>query len=70
MSPRDARVTLADGTSVGVRTYDTSPPPGATLLFAHGAGAGHNHPFITTFATGMATLGIRIVTFNFPYMDR
>lgn len=40
----------------------------ATFLFAHGAGAGMDHLFMTTLAEGLAAHGIRVVRFDFPYM--
>ena len=42
----------------------------ALLVFAHGAGAGHFHPFMTSYASGLAARGITVVTFNFPYMEK
>jgi uncharacterized protein len=42
----------------------------ALLVFAHGAGAGHFHPFMTSYATALAARGITVVTFNFPYMEK
>lgn len=42
----------------------------AALVFAHGAGAGQTHPFITAFAQAMADLGFDVATFNFPYMEQ
>ncbi|MGF1684495.1 alpha/beta family hydrolase [Photobacterium minamisatsumaniensis] len=40
----------------------------ATFLFAHGAGAGMDHAFMTTVAQGLAQEGIRVIRFDFPYM--
>lgn len=40
----------------------------ATFLFAHGAGAGMDHAFMTAVATGLAAHNIHVVRFNFPYM--
>ncbi len=42
----------------------------ALLVFAHGAGAGHFHPFMTGYAEGLANRGVTVVTFNFPYMEK
>jgi predicted alpha/beta-hydrolase family hydrolase len=42
----------------------------ALFVFAHGAGAGHFHPFMTGYAEGLANRGVTVVTFNFPYMER
>lgn len=41
----------------------------ALFVFAHGAGAGHFHPFMTSYASALAARGITVVTFNFPYME-
>ncbi|MXZ70433.1 MAG: dienelactone hydrolase [Acidobacteria bacterium] len=43
---------------------------GATLILAHGAGAPQTHPFMTAFGRGLSSRGLRVVTFNFPYMER
>lgn len=42
----------------------------ALFVFAHGAGAGHFHPFMTGYAEGLANRGVTVVTFNFPYMEQ
>src|SRR5262245_7941452 len=39
-----------------------------TIALAHGAGAGMNTPFMTTFASGLADRGFRVARFEFPYM--
>ncbi|PQZ89589.1 dienelactone hydrolase [Arthrobacter sp. MYb227] len=41
----------------------------ATVVLAHGAGAGKDHPFITGFADALNNLNIATLRFNFPYMD-
>jgi predicted alpha/beta-hydrolase family hydrolase len=38
------------------------------FILAHGAGAGQNSPFISTFARGMAERRVVTATFDFPYM--
>ncbi|HVC19654.1 MAG TPA: alpha/beta family hydrolase [Vicinamibacterales bacterium] len=43
--------------------------PVATLILAHGAGAGQQSPFVTRFAAGFAARGLTVVTFNFPYTE-
>lgn len=40
----------------------------ATLLLAHGAGAGMEHEWMATVAHGLAERGLRVVRFEFPYM--
>lgn len=39
-----------------------------TLVFAHGAGAAMDTPWMTQVADGLAHAGIRVVRFEFPYM--
>jgi predicted alpha/beta-hydrolase family hydrolase len=41
-----------------------------TFLFAHGAGAPMDTPFMDRVAKGVAASGIRVVRFEFPYMQR
>jgi uncharacterized protein len=50
----------------------TAPPSagGATLVLAHGAGAGQTSPFVVAFATALAERSLDVVTFNFLYIER
>jgi len=41
----------------------------ATVVLAHGAGAGKDHPWMQRVVRAFATHDIDVVTFNFPYMD-
>lgn len=41
-----------------------------SFLFAHGAGAPMDSPFMQRVAEGVAASGIRVVRFEFPYMER
>lgn len=40
------------------------------FVFAHGAGAGMNHPFMLRLSAALATVGIGTLRYNFPYMER
>ncbi len=40
------------------------------FVFAHGAGAGMNHPFMVKLAHALAALKIGTLRFNFPYMEK
>src|SRR5262249_45991170 len=42
----------------------------ATLVLAHGAGAGMDTAFMNAFAQGLANAGLRVVRFEFPYMHQ
>jgi predicted alpha/beta-hydrolase family hydrolase len=46
-------------------------PPGAdrTIVVAHGAGVGMDHPFIVGFTRAMNDLDVATLRFNFPYME-
>jgi predicted alpha/beta-hydrolase family hydrolase len=55
-------------TDLGAIGYQVKGAPDALLVLAHGAGAGQQHPFMTTAAKGFASRGIDVVTFDFPYM--
>jgi predicted alpha/beta-hydrolase family hydrolase len=47
-------------------------PPGASacFVFAHGAGAGMAHPFMSAVAAGLAERGIATLRYQFPYMEQ
>jgi predicted alpha/beta-hydrolase family hydrolase len=45
-------------------------PAHACYVFAHGAGAGMRHPFMTAFAQGLAERGIATLRHQFAYMDQ
>ncbi len=38
------------------------------VVFAHGAGAGHQSPFMRRLAARLASGGLDVLTFDFPYM--
>jgi len=40
----------------------------ATIVLAHGAGAGQQHPWMRHVAEGFEARGLRVVTFDFPYI--
>ena len=43
---------------------------GATVLIAHGAGTGKDHPFLTGYAEALVGLGFSTLRFNFPYVEQ
>ena len=42
----------------------------ACYVFAHGAGAGMTHAFMTDAAEGLAARGIATLRYQFPYMEK
>ena len=49
--------------------YARPTDPLVTLVLAHGAGAGMDHPFMVGFARAMNDLGVATLRFNFPYIE-
>lgn len=41
----------------------------ASLVIAHGAGSGMDHPFLVGFTSAMNDEGVATMRFNFPYME-
>jgi hypothetical protein len=66
----ERRVDLDGGTAVTALRYEAGLPPVATLVLAHGAGAGQASDFMTGFAVALAARGLEVVTFNFPFTER
>ncbi len=66
------QIKVDEGQAVTGRIYSAGArgSSGATLLLGHGAGADQSSPFMTGFATGLARLGIDVVTFNFLYTEQ
>ncbi|WP_167996051.1 alpha/beta family hydrolase [Arthrobacter pigmenti] len=50
--------------------YARPSKPKATVVIAHGAGAGMDHPFLTGFSDAMNALNFATLRFNFPYIDQ
>jgi predicted alpha/beta-hydrolase family hydrolase len=49
--------------------YARPRSPFATIVVAHGAGAGMDHPFLIGFARACLEEGIAVLRFNFPYVE-
>jgi predicted alpha/beta-hydrolase family hydrolase len=69
--PHSFTIPVDDVRNVSARLYAATGPErrGATLVLAHGAGAGQLSPFMTSFARALSARGLDIVTFNFLYME-
>lgn len=70
-SETDFEVTCAAAgkpVATSARRYDGSAGR-PWLILAPGAGAGHDSPFMVSFARGLASRGLTLVTFNFPYVE-
>jgi hypothetical protein len=49
--------------------YARPRSPFATIVVAHGAGAGMDHPFLVGFARACQEEGLATMRFNFPYLE-
>jgi len=69
-TPLTLAVIDAQGIARGVSAVLLRPRDARWLyLFAHGAGAGMNHPFMCAVAARLATRGVASLRYQFPYMD-
>ncbi|HSL37117.1 MAG TPA: alpha/beta family hydrolase, partial [Arthrobacter sp.] len=62
-------VTISVGESAVSGVYARPGTPAATLVVAHGAGSGMEHPFLAGFTRALNGLGIATLRFNFPYRE-
>ncbi|MGH7895897.1 MAG: alpha/beta hydrolase family protein [Candidatus Binatia bacterium] len=69
---RETTVTLPDGTRLPLRTLSPASPTTVrgTILLAHGAGTGMDHPSLVSLQRLLAARGLVAVTFDFPYRAR
>lgn len=66
-SETDFSITVGDGTVSAA--YARPGSPSGTVVVAHGAGAGMEHPFLRGFTDGLNSLGFATLRFNFPYRE-
>ncbi len=59
-----------DGTAEVSALLDKTRDAKALLVLAHGAGAGMTHKHMAATAEGLATRGVAVLRFNFPYMEK
>lgn len=69
MTVPELPVTIAVGESSVSGVYARPAKPAATLVVAHGAGAGMDHPFLAGFTRALNQLAIATLRFNFPYRE-
>ncbi|KRE63911.1 dienelactone hydrolase [Arthrobacter sp. Soil736] len=62
-------VTIAVGDVQVSGAYARPDAPFATLVVAHGAGAGMEHPFLRGFTRALNDDGVATLRFNFPYRE-
>ena len=71
MTPPVVRpLAVAHDAQVTALHYPAQTPARASLVLAHGAGADQRHRAMVTLATGIATHGGDVLTFNFRYTEQ
>jgi predicted alpha/beta-hydrolase family hydrolase len=70
ISPERIAFDVAAHGATSALVYRAKDPTFATLILAHGAGAPQTHPFMIDIASRLASRGIDVVTFNFPYAEK
>ena len=69
-NPEELKVDTGAGAEVTALVYQSEQTTAdASLVLAHGAGAGQRSPFMVSFARALSARGLDIVTFNFPYIE-
>jgi len=67
-SPEPIVIRVSESQSVaGLLPAPAQPRSG--FVFAHGAGAGMGHAFMSAFAMGLAERGVATLRYQFPYME-
>jgi predicted alpha/beta-hydrolase family hydrolase len=69
MAGPEEQLTIEEGRVRVSAAYARPAKPAATLVVAHGAGAGMDHPFMVGFTRAMNEEGIATLRFNFPYIE-
>jgi uncharacterized protein len=62
-------LTVEVGDITVTAAYARPDNPSATIVVAHGAGAGMEHPFLTGLTAALNGLGVATLRFNFPYRE-
>jgi predicted alpha/beta-hydrolase family hydrolase len=69
MPQPDQQLVITAGDASFSAVYARPENATATVVVAHGAGAGMDHPFLRGFTDALNTLGLATLRFNFPYRE-
>ena len=65
----EERLSIEEGRVRVSGLYARPAKPAATLVIAHGAGAGMEHPFLAGFSRAINDQGVATLRFNFVYLE-
>ncbi|GAB3618408.1 alpha/beta hydrolase [Okibacterium endophyticum] len=66
----EERISITTGDSTVSGAYARPADPAASVVIAHGAGAGMDHPFLRGFSDAMNGAGFATLRFNFDYAEQ
>jgi hypothetical protein len=69
MAEAEERLTIDTVKGPVSARYARPTSPLATIVVAHGAGAGMDHPFLVGFSRACLDEGLATLRFNFPYLE-
>ncbi|TQJ61339.1 hypothetical protein FBY30_3631 [Arthrobacter sp. SLBN-83] len=69
MPATEQQLTITAGDATFSAIYARPANPTATVVVAHGAGAGMEHPFLRGFTDALNSHGLATLRFNFPYRE-
>ncbi|MEQ4518100.1 alpha/beta family hydrolase [Pseudarthrobacter sp. B907] len=69
MAAAELPISIDVGDTVVSAVYARPADTRATLVVAHGAGAGMEHPFLRGFTGALNDAGVATLRFNFPYRE-
>lgn len=69
MPTPESLVSIATGETAVSAVYARPTSPVATLVVAHGAGSGMDHPFLAGFTRALNEESVATLRFNFPYRE-
>jgi uncharacterized protein len=68
--PNTEKITIEAGATRVSALLQVPPRASACFVFAHGAGAGMTHPFMSAVAVGLTERRIATLRYQFPYMEK
>jgi uncharacterized protein len=63
-------IEISVGSGIVSGLLNNPPAARACYVFAHGAGAGMTHPFMSAVAAGLFERGVSTLRYQFPYMEK
>ncbi|WP_343700945.1 alpha/beta fold hydrolase [Chitinophaga sp.] len=69
MNTKSIKINISPSIGAVSAKYTAPDKPKCIITLAHGAGAGMDHAFMETLANALASAGIAVLRFNFPFAE-